>query len=140
MRNKIHVGVYAVIVSDGQIVLIKKARGPYQGLWDLPGGSIEEGESPEQALIREVAEETGLDLSKVSVRSFHLKTTVYTASDGMEEKLWHFGALYEAECQGKQPLSEQGDGLDSLGAGWFSLKELRAEALSPIAAEVIQQL
>jgi 8-oxo-dGTP diphosphatase len=52
--------VDAVIVKDGQVVLIKRKSEPYQGQYALPGGFVEYGETVEAALRREVLEETGL--------------------------------------------------------------------------------
>lgn len=49
-----HSGVYGVWTQDGKLVTVRKARGPYTGLLDLPGGSPEPGESPEQTLRREL--------------------------------------------------------------------------------------
>ena len=55
------VAAYALAVADGRILLVRNsARGPYPGGWSLPGGGIDHGESPRDALVREVAEETGL--------------------------------------------------------------------------------
>jgi 8-oxo-dGTP diphosphatase len=50
------------VVHDtrGRLLLIQRGHQPHQGLWSLPGGRIEAGESPEEAVIREVREETGL--------------------------------------------------------------------------------
>ncbi len=39
--NPIYTGVYGVYIQNAQILLIKKARGPYRGMYDLPGGGIE---------------------------------------------------------------------------------------------------
>jgi 8-oxo-dGTP diphosphatase len=52
------------VVHDpaGRLLMIKRAHDPHRGLWSLPGGRIEPGESPEQAVQREVREETGLDV------------------------------------------------------------------------------
>ena len=51
----------AVITDDlGRLLLIKRGHEPGKGLWSIPGGRIEAGESDEAALVREVREETGL--------------------------------------------------------------------------------
>jgi 8-oxo-dGTP pyrophosphatase MutT (NUDIX family) len=54
----------AVIQRRGKVLLVRKSRDdPYQpGKWELPGGRLMVGESPDEALIREVREETGLDI------------------------------------------------------------------------------
>ena len=55
--------VGAVIRDDaGRLLMIQRAHEPGQGLWSIPGGRIEPGETPEQAVVREVREETGLDV------------------------------------------------------------------------------
>ena len=56
------VGVGAVIVIRGQVVLVRRARDPRAGQWSLPGGAVEAGEPLAVALAREVLEETGLDV------------------------------------------------------------------------------
>ena len=56
------VGVGAVIVDDGKVVLIKRKFEPLQGQWSLPGGGVEIGETLEAAVAREMVEETGLDV------------------------------------------------------------------------------
>ena len=55
-------GVGAVVLMDGRVVLVKRAHEPLKGEWSLPGGVVELGETLEQAIVREVAEETGLDV------------------------------------------------------------------------------
>lgn len=52
--------VSAAIFRDGQVLLVRRARSPAKGFYSLPGGRVEYGETLEQALTREVAEETGL--------------------------------------------------------------------------------
>jgi 8-oxo-dGTP diphosphatase len=46
--------------AGGRLLLIRRGHAPHQGLWSLPGGRVEPGESPEAAVEREVLEETGL--------------------------------------------------------------------------------
>jgi 8-oxo-dGTP diphosphatase len=56
--------VAAVVVRNGSVLLSRRPPGKHlAGLWEFPGGKIEEGESPETALAREVREELGLAIS-----------------------------------------------------------------------------
>lgn len=54
------VGVGAVVLVEGKVVLVKRAHEPLQGEWNLPGGGVELGETLTEACAREVLEETGL--------------------------------------------------------------------------------
>jgi len=57
------VSVEALIVSDGGLLCLKRNNEPVKGEWWFPGGRIRKGESLEEALRREIKEETGLELS-----------------------------------------------------------------------------
>ena len=59
--------VSAVIVRDGEFLAVRRARPPMQGLFTLPGGGVEVGESLTEALLREVREETGLTIEPVAL-------------------------------------------------------------------------
>lgn len=54
------IGVGAVIIEDGRVLLAKRAHPPIQGQWSIPGGALEIGELVREAAIREAREETGL--------------------------------------------------------------------------------
>jgi mutator protein MutT len=56
------VAVGAVIIDGDRVLLVKRANEPLKGEWSLPGGAVEVGESLEAALVREVREETCLDV------------------------------------------------------------------------------
>ena len=58
------VGVGAVIIKEGKIVLIKRGNEPSKGKWSIPGGHVELGENLKEAVIRETKEETCLDVDK----------------------------------------------------------------------------
>ncbi|MEM3770350.1 MAG: NUDIX hydrolase, partial [Candidatus Bathyarchaeia archaeon] len=61
--NQPVVGVGAIIICDGKILLEKRKGEPGKGKWSVPGGLVELGERAEDAVIREVKEETGLDVA-----------------------------------------------------------------------------
>ncbi len=62
MAKLLLVAACALVDRDGRILLARRARGkPMAGLWEFPGGKLAEGETPEQALIRELKEELGIE-------------------------------------------------------------------------------
>ena len=56
------VAVGAVAVLDGSLLLVRRGRGPAAGEWSVPGGYVELGETLQVAVVREVLEETGLEV------------------------------------------------------------------------------
>lgn len=56
------VGAGAVVLKSKQVLLIRRGKEPRKGEWSLPGGGVELGETTEGATLREVKEETGLDV------------------------------------------------------------------------------
>jgi 8-oxo-dGTP pyrophosphatase MutT (NUDIX family) len=76
------VGVKAVLRRGDRVLLLRRSpEAPqFAGLWDLPGGSVEEGESLEDALVREVHEETGL--TPTILRILHAHTMLWPPGDG----------------------------------------------------------
>jgi len=68
-------GVAARAIHNGKILLVKEARGNYQNLWGLPKGSVDEGESPESAVLRELTEETGVSGTIVGLSA--VRSTLY---------------------------------------------------------------
>jgi len=59
------VGIGAVIVQNGKILLVKRGSEPGKGKWSIPGGLVELGEKLERTVIREVKEETNLDVEVI---------------------------------------------------------------------------
>ena len=58
-----YVGVGAVIVQDGKVLIVKRKYDPLAGQWSLPGGGVELGETLEDSVAREMLEETGLEVA-----------------------------------------------------------------------------
>jgi 8-oxo-dGTP diphosphatase len=61
------VGVGAVVVDRGRVLLVQRGREPSKGKWSLPGGMLELGESLIEGVKREVAEETGLEVEAIEL-------------------------------------------------------------------------
>lgn len=58
----VQIGANAIVERAGSVLLVKLSYGPREGHWALPGGLVEMDETPEEAAVRETAEETGLDV------------------------------------------------------------------------------
>lgn len=82
-KNHKHLGAYGILIKNEKILLIRKNGGPYDGKLDLPGGTIEFGEKPELALIREFREEVGIDIIK------------YELIDADSVNVHHIGVFYK---------------------------------------------
>jgi 8-oxo-dGTP diphosphatase len=65
-----YLAVSAAIFRDGRVLIVRRARPPAHGLYTLPGGGVELGETLEQAVVREVREETALEVEPVDLVGF----------------------------------------------------------------------
>ena len=80
------IGVGAVVICDGKILLEKRKNEPGKGKWSIPGGLVELGENVEQTVIREVKEETGLEVEKPE----HIDVVDNVVRDENGEVKYHF--------------------------------------------------
>jgi 8-oxo-dGTP diphosphatase len=62
-----YLAVSAAIIRDGRVLVAQRARGPALGIWTMPGGVVEAGESLTEALVREIQEETALTIEPVAL-------------------------------------------------------------------------
>lgn len=142
MKQFKHLGAYGLIIKDEKIVLIKKVGGPYNGKLDLPGGTIEWGETPEQTLIRELNEEVGIDVIKYEL--FDANSIVFEWIHKEElERGHHLGVFYRILEYNNDLLEvikidEKND--DSLGAKFYEIGKLKKRDLSDIANLEIEKL
>ena len=134
MTDKFHraFGCYGIIGDQQNLVVIKKEGGPYINRYDLPGGSLEDGELLDQAVKREVNEETGLivqDYDQIGVTSFRYP---------WDYEQWHFNqhicVFYRINkfSGNLQTAVKQFAGQDSLGAVLVPLKQLSLANSSPL--------
>lgn len=119
--------VVAAIESDGRLLLTRRPEGTHlAGLWELPGGKLEPGESPDEALRREVREELGVELTSSSpiVFSHHRYPE--------REVLLLFYRCTVASLPAYSP--------EGLELRWASLEEIDALAFPPANAPLLEAL
>lgn len=138
-RIHTHIGSYGIITNGSQIILIKKARGGYTGLLDLPGGGIEHLETPEEALKREIDEEVGIKISNYRLINVLSNNLVWQVKPDLTEDLHHIGIIYLINDDNKN-IKAKPDGLDSNGATWYNIKDLDENMLTPFAKYAMHYL
>ena len=129
--------VSAAIIRDGRVLVARRARGPALGVWTMPGGVVEAGETLLEALVREIQEETAIAIEPVALAG-HREVMV---RDDDKRVSRHFVILCFAarwiagEPQLNDELSE---------ARWLKLEELAGlkttEGLAEIVAAAFDRL
>lgn len=126
------VGVGGVIFLDGKVVLVKRGNEPGYGQWSIPGGAVNLGETIEEAVKREVYEETGLDVEALEV----VKVVDPIIKDKDNRILYHF-VLIDFLCRYKSGnLMADSDVLD---ACVVPMSELSDYDLPAVTLEVIEK-
>ncbi len=92
------IAAYALLTRDGEILLTRMSdRTRIPGRWTLPGGGIDHGEEPREALRREVYEETGLHVEPGAVVDVHSTHFTGPRADGLVEDYHGVHLIFEAE-------------------------------------------
>jgi len=126
------VGVGAVIVDDGKVVLIKRKYEPLKGHWSLPGGMVEVGEALDTALTREMQEETGLIVDVGPV----IEVFDRIMRDEQRRVRYHF-VLIDYLCWPSSGTLRAGSDVDE--AIWVDPAALEQYSLTDKATSVIQR-
>lgn len=137
-----HYGVYGIVMKEDKILLIKKNGGPYDSKLDLPGGTIEFHEKPENTLKRELLEEVGIEVTNFKLLdadsvNFEWKFNNLLI-DGHHVGIFYKVLEFKNNIQSTLNIDEIND--DSLGAEFYSIKELNKKDLSLIALLELEKL
>lgn len=124
------IGVGAIIIENGRVLLVKRAHPPIAGEWSIPGGALEVGELVREAAVREAREETGL-----IVEPGELLGVFDRVLRDPEQRVQYHYVLIDFLCK---PLGgELRAASDAAEARWFTREELPALNLAHDTHEVI---
>jgi ADP-ribose pyrophosphatase YjhB (NUDIX family) len=124
-------GVGGIVFAEGRILLVERGKPPLEGYWSLPGGLVETGERLEDAVAREVFEETGLRVSAESMATVFER--IMPDAEGRPE--YHY-VLVDFYCKVLGGDLRAGD--DSRRAEWFDLSALALLPMTTGTREVIE--
>jgi 8-oxo-dGTP diphosphatase len=122
--------VDTVIYTDVEVLMIKRKNPPFAGHWALPGGFIDPGETPKQAAMRELVEETGLEVSALNFVGEY-KTP---GRDPRMEHVWSYA--FSLHVDAKESV-KAGD--DASRAEWIPIRQLNKLQLAFDHAAIIKQ-
>ena len=129
------VAVGAVIFDGDRVLLVRRGQQPLQGEWSLPGGMVEIGETLVDALVREVREETSLDVVVGPV--VEVLDSIQRDAGGRAE--YHYVIVdYACRVRGGTPTAAT-RGTDAADVRWVPLDELEHYRVSSTAIAVIRK-
>lgn len=118
------VGASIAVIRDGRVLLAARANEPMRGVWTLPGGLVEAGETLAEAALRELSEEVGLTAEVVGV----LSPTEIIMRDGEGRARHHYVVHpHAALWRGGEAVA----GPEALGVRWASLAEIAGLETTP---------
>ncbi len=111
--------VGAVVIGRRGVLLVRRDKDPGRGRWSIPGGVVEIGETQEQAVVREVREETGIDVRVIRIiDSFDLITRDNEGRIRFHYVINHY--LARTDSEDAEPVPESAEAV----AAWFAPEEL----------------
>jgi 8-oxo-dGTP diphosphatase len=129
------VAVGAVILDGERVLLVQRAQEPLKGEWSLPGGAVEIGETLEAALVREVREETSLDVVVGPV--VEVLDSIRRDAAGRAE--YHY-IIIDYRCRVRSGTSAAATrGTDAADVRWVPVEELDRYRVTSTAIAVIRK-
>jgi 8-oxo-dGTP diphosphatase len=109
-------GASIAVFKERSVLLVKRGREPFAGLWSLPGGKLGPGETPQEAASRELQEETGVEAAIEGL----LDRVDVSAPDGDGAQARYRLTVFYGRARGGEPRA----GGDAAAASWISLDAL----------------
>lgn len=125
-----YLAVSAAIIRDGKILIVRRARPPARGLFTLPGGGVEAGETLHEALMREVREETGLTVEPLALAGH--REVIARDGEGRAERHFVILAFAARWLAGEVSLNEE-----LAEAHWLAPAELSGLATTEGLADIV---
>jgi 8-oxo-dGTP diphosphatase len=125
------VGVGAIIIDNGRVLLVKRGHAPLLGEWSIPGGVLEVGEMLRQAAIREAREETGLEVEPGELLG------VFDRVIRENGRIRYHYVLIDFLCRVVSGTACCGSDADEVR--WFTQEDAAQLKLAPDTAEVIRK-
>lgn len=122
--------VSAAIIRDDRVLIVRRARPPAHGLYTLPGGVVEAGETLQQAIIREIAEETQLTVEPIAIAGY--REAIVRDKDGRTERHFVILAFAARWLSGEPVLNEE-----LAEARWLTPPELAVLATTEGLADIV---
>ncbi|HWM47382.1 MAG TPA: NUDIX hydrolase [Xanthobacteraceae bacterium] len=122
--------VSAAIVRDGRVLIVRRNNRPAHGLYTLPGGVVETGETLHEAVVREVAEETGLTIEPVALAGY--REAIFRDREGRAERHFVILAFAARWIAGEPRLNEE-----LHDAQWLRPADLTGLATTEGLAEIV---
>ncbi|MCH8240408.1 MAG: NUDIX hydrolase [Proteobacteria bacterium] len=120
------------IFRDGQVLIAQRSKSPLAGIWSLPGGHIEPGETAREAAIRELAEETGVEAEIKAIAD--VVDVIVRGDDGALRAHYVITAFYGVWLRG-----DARPGSDCLAVEWVDLETLAGRPMTQGTPALIQR-
>jgi 8-oxo-dGTP diphosphatase len=130
------VGVGAIVFDGARVLLVERGKPPLEGLWSLPGGLVETGERLEDAVAREVFEETGLRVEAASLATVFERIIPEAGGPDTAGRAEYHYVLVDFYCTLMGGKLRAGD--DSRHAAWFDLAALAGLPMTAGTREIIE--
>ena len=133
MKNIPIIGVGAVIVHNDRVLLVKRGKPPYSGMWCIPGGKINFGETLQQAAEREIREETGIVIrAGEPVYTFDI---IDTGTETGTEAFHYVVVDLAADYISGEPVAQD----DVTDVAWFEKKDIENDEVQELTRNFLKR-